>query len=122
MSYAIDAVKKFGRPPIVLTFVVARMKYEVLNKSSRDRKLPYLLKYPCSPWAKDCLFVESSTIKPYLKMPLNLFLALSAFFLGQHASLLASPYPSIRSLYKPTAFPYISLASQWLSPTKYIFY
>ncbi|KAI7859344.1 hypothetical protein BDC45DRAFT_497398 [Circinella umbellata] len=93
MTYAISVYRQYNKaPPIILTFVISSMKYEVSKKTTRSKKHPYLLQYSCQPWAKACYFVTESSIKSSLELPLPPFVALSTFIFGQHPSLSVNPY------------------------------
>ncbi|KAG2210968.1 hypothetical protein INT47_000128 [Mucor saturninus] len=68
------------------------MKYEVSKITKHNKKLPFLLHYSCQPWAQACYFVSESSVQSSSKLSLPPFVALSNFLIGQHPSLLASPF------------------------------
>lgn len=76
------------------------MKFQ--KKIIHNKKLPFLLRYSCHPWAQACYFVSESSLQSSSKLPLAPFVALSNFLIGQHPSLLANPFSTdstIRLLY-----------------------
>jgi hypothetical protein len=68
------------------------MKYEVSKKITHNKRLPFLLRYSCHPWAQACYFVSERSLQSSSKLPLPPFVALSNFLIGQHPSLLANPF------------------------------
>jgi hypothetical protein len=93
MTYAISVYRQYNqKPPILITFAISSMKYEVSKKTTRNKRLPFLLQYPCKPWARACYFVNDGSLQSSLVLPLPPFVALSSFFIGQHPSLLVNPY------------------------------
>ncbi|KAI8082305.1 hypothetical protein BDF21DRAFT_462374, partial [Thamnidium elegans] len=88
--------------PIVVTFVISSMKYNVSKKTTCNKNLPFLLKYPSDPWARSCYFVTDSSIISSLTSPLTPFVALSEFLIDQHPSFLSNPFytdSNIQQLY-----------------------
>lgn len=93
MSYGISAIRQHNSaPPIILTFVMSSIKYEVTKRTTTNKNLSSLLQYPCHPWAQRCYFVSADTITSSLQQPLSPFVALSMFLTTQHPSPLTNPY------------------------------
>lgn len=48
---------------IVLVFVISSMKYNVSKKTTCNKNLLFLLKFPSDPWARSCYFVTDNSIE-----------------------------------------------------------
>ncbi|KAI9344133.1 hypothetical protein BD770DRAFT_301271, partial [Pilaira anomala] len=106
MSSAISVYRQYNIKPIVLTFVISSMKYEVSKKTVQNKDHPFLRQYSCKPWADMCYFVTGTSIETSLVSPLSPFVAFSTFFISQHPSLLVNPFrndPTIQLLYSIAA-------------------
>lgn len=121
MSHAISLYRQYNKIPIVLTFVISSMKYEVSKKTVQNKDHPFLRQYSCQPWAKMCYFVTGSSIETSLASPLSPFVALSTFFISQHPSLLVNPFrndPTIQLLYSIAARVFQEQMDESTKPTE----
>lgn len=104
ISYGVSAARQYNTPPILITFAISSMKYEVSKRTVSQTSKPFLWKIQhCQPWARCCYFVTIDSIRQSLtEEPLDKFVGLSIFLISQHRSLAANPYyldPTIQKLY-----------------------
>ncbi|RCH83577.1 hypothetical protein CU098_008475, partial [Rhizopus stolonifer] len=95
--------KKYGAVPVVLVFVVNKMCDVIMHKASKDRKHPFLLKLPCFPWARNCLFLSGESIHDHLAdSPLSPLVALGTFLATKKPCIIdhgQEQDPTIKMLY-----------------------
>lgn len=92
----ISAARQYRKEPVLITFAISAMKYDVSRRTSVDSAKPYLLKIQhCQPWAP-------SLRQSLSEEPLNKVVALGLFQIGQHRSLAGNPFyrdATVQNLY-----------------------
>jgi hypothetical protein len=103
VQYCEEVNKQYSTEPVVLVFVINKIRDSVMSKTTKDRKQKFLLKLPNYPWAKKCLFLNDYSIHDHLNtMPLHPPVALGAFLTAQKVSILDHDQrddPIIQQLY-----------------------
>ncbi|KAI8095965.1 hypothetical protein BDF21DRAFT_448096 [Thamnidium elegans] len=89
VQYCEEANKQYSTEPVVLVFVINKIRDSVMSKTTKDRKQKFLLKLPSYPWAKKCLFLNDYSIHDHLNtISLHPLVALGAFLTAQKVSIL----------------------------------
>ena len=103
VQYCEEVSKQYSTEPVVLVFVINKIRDSVMSKTTKDRKQKLLPKLPSYPWAKKCLFLNDYSIHDHLNtMSLHPLVALGAFLTAQKVSILDHDQrddPIIQQLY-----------------------
>lgn len=103
VQYCEEVNKQYDAIPLVLIFVVNKTRDNIIRKTTKDPRLPFLFKLPSFPWAKKCFILNNDSIRDHLiRTPLPPLVALGAFFIAQKPSLLNHDQrhdPTIQQLY-----------------------
>jgi hypothetical protein len=103
VQYCEEANKQYDAVPLVLIIVINKTKDDIMRKTTKGARLPFLFKLPSFPWAKKCFILNSDSIRDHLiSTPLPPLVALGAFFTAQKPSILNHDQqhdPIIQQLY-----------------------
>ncbi|CAO3612760.1 unnamed protein product [Cunninghamella blakesleeana] len=94
MGHSLSVIKKYSMLPIVLIFSITFMRSDISQRMKKSKCCPFLLHFPCQPWAKSCYFVDRQLLEKEVNQPLDPFVAFCHFLLRQDQSIQNSPFPT----------------------------
>ncbi|KAI8094499.1 hypothetical protein BDF21DRAFT_323236, partial [Thamnidium elegans] len=98
VGYCGKVYEEHGAVPIVLVFVIKKLRDTIMRKVTKDTTHSFLLKLPCFPWAKKCFFISTESIHDHLtETPLSPLVALETYFTSRDHS--QGHDPTIKKLY-----------------------